>query len=37
MLEEAVAEEKAKNGFDDFFSEPLVMHNPQVSYPANYR
>ena len=30
-LKEAVAEEKAKKGFDDFFSEPLVTHNPQRS------
>ena len=29
VLEEAVAEEKAKGGFDSFFSEPLVLYNPQ--------
>jgi hypothetical protein len=28
MLEEAVAEEKAKRGFDTIFSEPSVMYNP---------
>jgi hypothetical protein len=31
MLEEALAEEKAKNGFDDFFSEPLAMYKPQMA------
>jgi len=29
MLEVAVAEEKAKNGFDSFSSDPLVRYNPQ--------
>jgi len=28
MLEEAVAEEKAKNGFDDHFPEPVVLYDP---------
>jgi len=28
MLEEAVAEEKTKNGFDDHFPEPVVLYNP---------
>ena len=31
MLKEAVAEEKAKVGFDDFLSEPLVLCHPQRS------
>ena len=31
VLEEAVAEEKAKNGFDQFFPEPPVWYNPQRS------
>ena len=29
ILEEAVAEEKAKKGFDKNFPEPLVIYNPQ--------
>jgi len=29
MLEEAVAEEKAKRGFDNLLSEPLVVYDPQ--------
>ena len=28
MLKEAVAEEKAKGGFDDFLSEPSVTYRP---------
>jgi len=31
MLEEAVAEEKAKNGFDDHFPEPVVRCDPRRS------
>ena len=27
-LEQAVAQEKARNGFDDSFTEPLVLYNP---------
>jgi len=34
MLEEAVAEEKAKKGFDDFFPEPLVLYNAQRTRPG---
>ena len=30
MLEGAIAEEKAKNGFDENFSEPSVSYNPQM-------
>ena len=38
MLKEAVAEEKAKKGFDDFLSEPLVTCHPQRSrFVFNYR
>jgi len=29
MLEEAIAEERAKGGFDEFFCEPSVVYNPQ--------
>ena len=31
MLKIAVSEEKARNGFDNFFPEPLVTHYPQRS------
>ena len=31
ILEEAVAEEKAKKGFDDFLSDPSVMYWPNWS------
>ena len=39
MLRGAIAEEKAKNGFDESFPEPLVTYHPQRgrfvhSYPA---
>ena len=33
MLKEAVATEKAKGGFDDLSSEPVVLYSPQGSYP----
>ena len=28
-LKQAVAQEKARKGFDDAFPEPLVLYNPQ--------
>lgn len=31
LLEEAIATEKAKRGFDDIFPEPLVIYNPRGS------
>ena len=31
MLREAIAEEGAKNGFDEFFPEPMVTYHPQRS------
>ena len=31
MLKEAIAEEKAQWGFDDFLSEPLVVYDPRRS------
>jgi hypothetical protein len=34
ILEEAVAEEKAKKGFDKFFPEPPVMYIPRKYYPT---
>jgi len=33
ILEEAVAEEKRKRGFNGFLSDPLVEYNPVWSYP----
>ena len=37
MLKEAVAKEKAENGFDEFFPEPLVTYHPQRSrFVYNY-
>jgi len=35
MLEEAVAEEKTKKGFDSFFFEPLVWYNAQRTRPGS--
>jgi len=32
MLEEAIAEEEAKGGFDEYLCKPLVMYNPQQFY-----
>jgi len=32
MLEEAIAEEKAKGGFDEFPCKPSVRYNPQQFY-----
>jgi len=36
MLEEAVAEEKAKNGFDDHFPEPVVLYDPHRIWRPAY-
>lgn len=33
MLEEAVVEEKARRGFDDFFSDPLVLYHARRAFP----
>ena len=35
-LEEAIAEEKARNGFDNYFSEPSVMYSPRRFHTAGY-
>ena len=31
MLKDAIAEEKARGGFDNFLSEPFVTYNPRRS------
>jgi hypothetical protein len=31
ILEEAIAKERAENGFSDFLYDPLVQYNPQRS------
>ena len=33
MLKEAVADEKAKGGFEGFRSEPVVVYHPQRYFP----
>jgi len=35
MLKEAIAKERAKNGFNDFFPEPLMTYHPQRSHFAH--
>jgi len=37
MLEEAIAEERAKGGFDEFPCKPSVVYNPQQFYLGLYR
>ena len=40
MLEEAIAEERAKGGFDEFPCKPSVVYNPQQFYrglPRSFR
>jgi len=37
MLKGAIAEEKAKRGFDKFPSEPLAMYYPQRFCPGAVR
>ena len=37
MLEEAIAEERAKGGFDGFPCKPSVLYNPQQFYQGVHR